>query len=207
MPGSIPAMLRARCEPPWAATQAASLNWVRRWQVRHVCADPPNPRFLIDDAKSGRDSSTTSPLPGKGVAHGRLNRGRKGETGRRLRGVRQHRPIHHAGAVRGVRADSDRHRAASRRSPGIHRRYPRPGGGEPRLRRTGRSLQPLRGARRPGAQLGGEHPRRREHQPRPGRARHPARPAHRSRSWCAIGTTTTSGSTTFPRRRGPGTTA
>ena len=26
------------------------LNWARRWQVRHVCADPPNPRFLIDDA-------------------------------------------------------------------------------------------------------------------------------------------------------------
>ena len=24
------------------------LNWVRRWQVRHVCANPPNPRFLID---------------------------------------------------------------------------------------------------------------------------------------------------------------
>ncbi len=28
----------------------SELNWARRWQVRHVCADPPNPRFLIDDA-------------------------------------------------------------------------------------------------------------------------------------------------------------
>ena len=23
------------------------LNWVQRWQIHHVCANPPNPRFLI----------------------------------------------------------------------------------------------------------------------------------------------------------------
>ncbi|MEE2659299.1 MAG: NAD(P)-dependent oxidoreductase [Candidatus Latescibacterota bacterium] len=29
-----------------------SLNWVRRWGIYHVCADHPNPRFLIDRARA-----------------------------------------------------------------------------------------------------------------------------------------------------------
>ena len=33
-----------------ARDSSGELNWVRRWQVLHVCADPPNPRFLIGAA-------------------------------------------------------------------------------------------------------------------------------------------------------------
>ena len=36
-----------------ARDSGGELNWVRRWQVRHVCADPPNPRFLIDEEIRG----------------------------------------------------------------------------------------------------------------------------------------------------------
>ena len=30
-----------------ARDSSDALNWVRRWQIHHVCANPPNPRFLI----------------------------------------------------------------------------------------------------------------------------------------------------------------
>ena len=31
--------------------RAGSRNWVGRWQVRHVCHQPPHPKFLLDGAR------------------------------------------------------------------------------------------------------------------------------------------------------------